>query len=160
MAIPGTPLTCLLFLGKLGLIYAQLGSEGGVIGQDESIYLATQLETSDETNLQTSAWHNYSAHQVRRIMDHVAESGVRTAVSSSGRRLLQFDSSTVPISNADRQEGLRLTRGCAVSLTVTIGRGCSVISETVPSYYIDQVSRFAACRLHGVAGRAKKHERT
>ncbi len=145
MVFPGIPFACLLLLGKLGLLYAKLGSDEG-IGQVENRYLATQLETWDDASFHPSSWHNSSSQQVRRILDHIAESSFRTAVGSSARRLLQFDSRTVPISNADRQEGLRLTRGCAVSLSVTIGRGCAIISETVPFYYIDQVSRFATSK--------------
>jgi hypothetical protein len=63
------------------------------------------------------------------------------ARSPVNRQLLQFDSSSMMISNADRQEGRLLTRGCAVSLTMTISRGCAIISETIPYYYIDQVTR-------------------
>jgi hypothetical protein len=148
MVFPGTPFACFLVLGKLGLLYAKLGSEEG-IGQDESRYLASQHETWEEASFDPSAWHNSSSQQIRRMLDHISENSFRVAVGSSARRLLQFDSSTVPISNADRQEGMRLTRGCAVSLTVTIGRGCSVISETVPFYYIDQVSRSASGILPG-----------
>ncbi len=140
MVFPGKSFACLLVLGKLGLLYANLGSED-LVGQDEKRYITTQIEHLAAPSHNTLAWHNSSSHQARRVMAEFTEGGFTPAVSSSTRRLLEFDSTTVPISNSDRQEGQRMSRGCAVSLTVTIGRGCSVISETIPFYYIDQVSR-------------------
>ena len=61
---------------------------------------------------------------------------------SGMRHLLQFQSSSILISSADTKEGLLITHGCAISLTMSIGRGCAIIAETVPYYYIDQVTRF------------------
>ncbi len=137
MVFQGTHFAFLLILGNLGLQYARLCSEEGV-----NRFSAAQVASCDVLSLDPSAWRNASPHQVRRMLENITDRNFAAALNSPARRLLQFDSATVPISNADRQEGLRLSRGCAVSLTVTIGRGCAIISETVPFYYIDQISRF------------------
>ena len=93
------------------------------------------LPTWDTADLFFASSTNSSFEHIEKHRRIVARS------FSAKRQLLQFDSTAILISSADRREGLLLTKGCAVSLTTTISRGCSVIAETVPYYYIDQTTR-------------------